>query len=97
MQEEATRALAHRPPHERVRALAVLAEPFSVEAGTLTRTMKPKRQVGRGSAGPCKAARGRAQSAGCQAGACPERPACCLQVVFERYAREVEEVEGQLR
>lgn len=44
-QEEVARTLAHRPPHERVRAFAVLGEPFSVEGGTLTRTMKPKRQV----------------------------------------------------
>lgn len=37
------RTLADRAPHERVRAFAVVAEPLSVEGGTLTRTMKPRR------------------------------------------------------
>lgn len=35
--------LAGRSPHERIRAFATLAEPFTVEAGTLTRTMKPRK------------------------------------------------------
>ncbi|PRW61462.1 long-chain-fatty-acid-- ligase [Chlorella sorokiniana] len=45
IQAEIARTLAQRPVHERVRAFAVLSEPFSVEGGTLTRTMKPRRAV----------------------------------------------------
>ena len=37
--------LAGRPPHEHVRAFAVLEVPFAIEDGTLTRTMKPRKQA----------------------------------------------------
>lgn len=43
LQGEVAHLLAGRAPHERVRAFVVLAEPFAVEDGTLTRTMKPRK------------------------------------------------------
>lgn len=43
LRAEATAATAKRSPREHVRHLTVLTEPFSVEEGTLTRTMKPRR------------------------------------------------------
>ncbi|KAL4438505.1 hypothetical protein ABPG77_000153 [Micractinium sp. CCAP 211/92] len=43
MQGEVAHMLAGRSPHERIRAFATLAEPFTVEAGTLTHTMKPRK------------------------------------------------------
>jgi long-chain acyl-CoA synthetase len=45
LQREVARALAGRPPHEHVRAFAVLEVPFAIEDGTLTRTMKPRKQA----------------------------------------------------
>ena len=45
LQGEVARVLAGRPPHEHVRAFAVLEAPFAIEDGTLTRTMKPRKQA----------------------------------------------------
>ncbi|GAB4818412.1 hypothetical protein N2152v2_005458 [Parachlorella kessleri] len=42
---EISRALAARPSRERITAFELVEEEFSVENGTLTRTMKPRRQV----------------------------------------------------
>ena len=42
---EVARVLAGRPPHEHVRAFAVLEVPFAVEDGTLMRIMKPSKQA----------------------------------------------------
>jgi long-chain acyl-CoA synthetase len=40
---EISKACAPRPHFERVAAFTLLKEPLSVEAGTLTRTFKPRR------------------------------------------------------
>lgn len=40
---EINRACAARPHFERIAGFAILEEPLSVEAGTLTRTLKPRR------------------------------------------------------
>jgi long-chain acyl-CoA synthetase len=40
---EINKATANRPHFERVSTFALLKEPLSVEAGTLTRTFKPRR------------------------------------------------------
>ena len=40
---EVTKATATRTSREHIRQIAVLKEPYSVEDGTLTRTMKPRR------------------------------------------------------
>eukprot|EP00887_Chlorella_sp_A99_P004978 scaffold4.g4978.t1 len=42
---EVSRLLEGRQSHERVRAFTLLDAPFSVEDGTLTRSLKPKRNV----------------------------------------------------
>ncbi len=59
---EISKATADRPHFERVAAFALLKEPLSVEAGTLTRTFKPR------------------------------RPA-----IYEKYAKQVDEVLSKLR
>ena len=43
LRAEVTKATANRTSREHVRKLTVLTQPFSVEEGTLTRTMKPQR------------------------------------------------------
>lgn len=40
---EINKATANRPHFERVAAFSLLKEPLSIEAGTLTRTFKPRR------------------------------------------------------
>ena len=39
------KATAKRPPQDAIAAFVVLEQPFSADDGTLTRTMKPRRQV----------------------------------------------------
>ncbi len=43
LRREVTKATAARTSREHIRQIAVLDEPYSVEDGTLTRTMKPRR------------------------------------------------------
>ena len=43
VRSEIAAAVAGRPQWEQVAAFVLLKEPLGVEAGTLTRTMKPKR------------------------------------------------------
>lgn len=43
LRKEVSKALVGRPSHEHVAEIAVLPTPLSVEEGTLTRTMKPRR------------------------------------------------------
>lgn len=45
LRAEINKATAERPPQDAVAAFVVLKQPFSAEDGTLTRTMKPRRQV----------------------------------------------------
>ena len=45
LRSELNKATAERPPQDSIAAFVVLEEPFSADDGTLTRTMKPRRQV----------------------------------------------------
>ena len=45
LRSELNKATAERPPQDSIAAFVVLKEPFSADDGTLTRTMKPRRQV----------------------------------------------------
>lgn len=45
LRAEVNKATADRAPQDSVAAFVVLKQPFSAEDGTLTRTMKPRRQV----------------------------------------------------
>lgn len=45
LRAEINKATAERPPQDTIAALVVLKQPFTPEDGTLTRTMKPRRQV----------------------------------------------------
>lgn len=99
--------------HHYSQAFAVLSEPFSVEGGTLTRTMKPRRAV-RAQDTQTTTSHPRGLLAGgrpcvchacgplvCLSRACLS-PVCDqasprLQVVFSKYKEAVDEVERQLR